>query len=193
LTYFTDAGYTKDTIFKVVNLAEEWHGREVKLHRDDTTSCPFMELVYPASGERDETRYLYLPGLFTYQDVDDLEVVVNAPQETTDSTKAATETPISVSLPNAMGGIKFDQDKEDWTLLPLQPIKAIVEILMIGAKKYAPDNWQKVEKDRYVKATWRHWTAWCAGEKDDPETGKSHLAHIGCNILFLLWFELNGK
>ena len=95
--------------------------------------------------------------------------------------------------PNALGGIKFDGDKEDWTLLPIKSVKAIVEILMIGAKKYAPDNWQKVEPERYKKATWRHWTAWCEGEKNDPETGKSHLAHIGCNILFLLWFELTGK
>jgi hypothetical protein len=90
-----------------------------------------------------------------------------------------------------MDGKKFDQDKALWDLLPLKTVGKIVDVLTFGAKKYSPGNWKIVPnaEDRYFAALMRHLTAWQSGEKTDPESGMSHLAHAGCCLLFLLWFE----
>jgi hypothetical protein len=91
-------------------------------------------------------------------------------------------------------GRKFDQEKPRWSLLPWGPTGEIVKVLTFGSKKYEDHNWQFVPEaeDRYFSAAQRHLAAWIDGEKKDPETGLSHLAHAGCCILFLLWFELKG-
>lgn len=88
-------------------------------------------------------------------------------------------------------GVKFDNEKPRWSLLPFEALSEVVDVLTSGAKKYAPDNWKHVPnaEERYVDAAMRHFTAWIAGEKKDPETGKSHLAHVMCCVLFLMWFE----
>lgn len=89
-------------------------------------------------------------------------------------------------------GVKFDNDKPQWSLLPFKALKEVVDVLTYGAKKYAPDNWKKVPnaEQRYIDAGFRHFTAYAAGEKLDPETGKSHLAHAMCCLLYLLAFEI---
>lgn len=87
-------------------------------------------------------------------------------------------------------GIKFDGGKDQWHLLPLNVLSDVVKVLMFGAKKYAPDNWKKVQpKERYFDACIRHLSAWQSGEQADKETGISHLAHAICCLIFLLWKE----
>ena len=88
-------------------------------------------------------------------------------------------------------GVKFDNDKPKWSLLPFKALTEVVDVLTYGARKYAPDNWKKVPdaRTRYVDATFRHFTAYINGEKNDSETGKSHLAHAICCLLFLLAFD----
>lgn len=88
-------------------------------------------------------------------------------------------------------GIKHDQDKDPWDLLPWNAVKQIVKVLAFGAKKYTPNNWQKVDSERYFAACIRHLVAYKDGEKTDPESGLSHLAHAGCCVLFMLWEEQN--
>jgi len=92
-------------------------------------------------------------------------------------------------------GIKFDNGKPMWHLLPMDVMAEVVDILTMGAKKYKAFNWQHVKpRTRYIDALYRHFTAWHRGEKIDPESGKNHLAHVLCNAIFLLWFDLNeGK
>lgn len=89
-------------------------------------------------------------------------------------------------------GVKFDNDKPQWSLLPFKALKEVVDVLTYGAKKYAPDNWKKVPdaRRRYIDAGFRHLTAYASGEKLDSETGKSHLAHAICCLLYLLAFEV---
>ena len=90
-------------------------------------------------------------------------------------------------------GMKFDDNKRDFTLLPWPAVEEIVKVLEFGAKKYARDNWKNVEADRYVKAAFRHLIAYSQGEENDKESGLSHLAHLGCCVLFLLALgEKNG-
>lgn len=85
--------------------------------------------------------------------------------------------------------MKFDKGKLRYGLIPPQATKAIAEVLTYGAKKYKPNNWQLGEPDRYIDALYRHLEAWRAGEKLDPESGLSHLAHAITNISFLIFFE----
>lgn len=88
-------------------------------------------------------------------------------------------------------GIKHDAAKPRWSLLPAGTVAQIVAVLEFGARKYAPDNWQRVPdaRQRYYDALHRHVEAWWTGERTDPETGQHHLAHAGCCVLFLLWLD----
>jgi len=85
------------------------------------------------------------------------------------------------------GGRKFDGGKLQYGLLPPAALKATVEILTFGAEKYEPDNWKYVtdSKRRYFDAMQRHLWAWKEGEINDPESGKHHLAHAMCCLMFL--------
>ena len=90
-------------------------------------------------------------------------------------------------------GLKFDDNKPMWNLLPLEPIKEVVKIMTFGAKKYAPNNWKLVEPDRYYSAFFRHWEAYHSGEELDPESGFNHLSHCLCNIVFYVWLKMFKK
>jgi hypothetical protein len=61
------------------------------------------------------------------------------------------------------------------------------------AKSTGDHNWRKgMAWHRLFGAALRHLWAWYRGEKADPETGLSHLAHAACCVLFLLTYELKG-
>jgi hypothetical protein len=100
-------------------------------------------------------------------------------------------------------GIKYDQNKDRWGLLPLEPLRLVVKVLTFGAIKYAPDNWkivginkQGTPSQRNYDAAQRHLAEWKlfydkeGGEWADPESGLPHLAHAICDLLFLLWHEI---
>ena len=83
---------------------------------------------------------------------------------------------------------KFDQGKLRYSLVPPILIEQIAEVLTFGAQKYAPDSWQTVEngEERYLDALMRHLEAYRKGELLDLNSGLSHLAHLGCNLAFLM-------
>lgn len=89
-------------------------------------------------------------------------------------------------------GIKWDHDKERWDLLPLSLVLLIVKCYTFGAKKYAPNNWAKVEDgyNRYKAALLRHLVAFESGEVIDPESGLPHLAHMAWNAIAVMYFGL---
>ena len=87
-------------------------------------------------------------------------------------------------------GMKFDQQKTQWHLLPFREVEEVVEVLMYGAKKYLPFNWEHVNpKRRYFNACLRHVLARLRGERFDKESGKTHLSHAACCLLFLMWAD----
>ena len=90
-----------------------------------------------------------------------------------------------------MNGKKFDGEKPRWDLLPLREVEEIVNVLTHGSQKYADNNWMHVKPPykRYFSALLRHLKAWRSGEIIDKESGLSHLAHAGCCMLFLMWFD----
>ena len=87
-------------------------------------------------------------------------------------------------------GLKFDNGKTRYELVPPEALEEITKVLTFGATKYADRNWEKgIKYSRVFGACMRHLWAWWRGEDKDPETGLSHLAHAGCCIFFLLTFE----
>jgi Domain of unknown function (DUF5664) len=92
------------------------------------------------------------------------------------------------SLP--LAGVKHDQGKLPFDLIPPELLTAVADILQFGAKKYAPRNWEAgMDWSRVFAALQRHMWAFWGGENLDPETGKSHLWHAGCCIAFLIAYE----
>lgn len=98
---------------------------------------------------------------------------------------------------NQNGGMKYDGTKvRPSLLLKSMPdaVAAVIDVLEYGARKYDADNWKKVEHSRYIDASLRHYVMqYLAGEQVDPESGKHHLAHAICCMLFMLQMELENK
>jgi hypothetical protein len=92
-----------------------------------------------------------------------------------------------------MEGVKYDEGKDPWHLAPWDAFKAIIIILASGAEKYGARNWEDgMDWHRLYGATIRHMVSWWNREGSDPETGRSHLWHAGCCVLFLITYEIRG-
>lgn len=92
------------------------------------------------------------------------------------------------------GGLKFDQDKPPLDLLPMEALIQVADVLKDGAIKYGRNNWQKgMRWTRLLGGALRHLFAWGKGEDTDPETGRSHLAHAACCVLFLISYQTYQK
>lgn len=81
--------------------------------------------------------------------------------------------------------------KNRLSLVPPGIIEAVGEVRTFGCKKYgAPDNWKTVEPELYVDALMRHLVRYLRDPKAvDEESGLSHLAHMACNLAFLIEME----
>lgn len=91
-------------------------------------------------------------------------------------------------------GLKTDDGKPRFDLMPPLAVREFVEVLTIGAKKYGPENWRHVRdrRRRYFAAALRHTWAWWLGETHDEESQRSHLAHAMCCLAFLMEDDLGG-
>ena len=82
---------------------------------------------------------------------------------------------------------KADAGKERLTLVPMQIVFDIAKVREFGTAKYKdPDNWKRVEPERYREAAFRHFLRYI----DDPlgvdeESGLPHRFHLECNLAFL--------
>jgi hypothetical protein len=95
--------------------------------------------------------------------------------------------------PQPEEAVKNDQGKLPWHLLPSDAIDDTLEVLQYGAAKYGERNWERgMEWSRPFSALMRHMWAWWRGETYDQESGKPHLAHAACCVLFLLAYERRG-
>ena len=92
-------------------------------------------------------------------------------------------------VPN--GVTKADAGKPRLSLVPRKIIWDIAAVREYGNKKYGdPNNWRKVEVERYRDAAYRHFMRYL----DDPdgvdeESGLPHLWHLATNISFLCEME----
>ena len=72
-------------------------------------------------------------------------------------------------------------------------IEDIARVLEFGAKKYSKDNWRASGSwCKCADSALRHLIAYMAGDVVDPESGLPHLAHLGCNLTFLIEFQAHG-
>lgn len=93
---------------------------------------------------------------------------------------------------------KSDGGKPRPSLVPPALIRGVDAIREFGTARYgSPDNWRKVEPQRYWDALLRHGlAAWDNWKAVDPESGMPHLWHIACNAGFLMQYmedEQDGK
>ena len=95
--------------------------------------------------------------------------------------------------PTPLEGIKFDQGKPRYDLIPPEIEEAIAKVLTFGAAKYGDRNWELgMDWGRAYAALRRHMGAWWGGENNDPETGMPHTWHAAGCIAFLVAFEARG-
>lgn len=90
------------------------------------------------------------------------------------------------TVTNELGG-KQSYLKQDWSLLPIDGLDPVVDVLTEGAKRYGRDNWRKIPASDHFKHALRHLFyashAWCC--EDTPEA-KTHITHCVCRCLFFL-------
>jgi hypothetical protein len=89
---------------------------------------------------------------------------------------------------------KFDSGKLRWNLMPEEALEEVMKVLQHGASKYGDFNWvdnaSEVEHTRYINALERHLKKVKRGIDTDPDSGLPELAHIACNALMLLQYQL---
>jgi len=81
---------------------------------------------------------------------------------------------------------KRDEGKVRVELLPAGPLIELAEVFTYGANKYRAWSWMTLPAERQYASALRHLLAWRSGERDDPESGKTHLAHAATNIMMMM-------
>lgn len=90
-------------------------------------------------------------------------------------------------------GLRYDQGKARYDLLPADGIHELVLVYTKGAQKYADRNWELgMPWSKVIAPLLRHTFAWMRGERVDPETGLHHMAHVAWNALALVCYERRG-
>lgn len=82
---------------------------------------------------------------------------------------------------------KLDNGKMRISIVPLQILSDIAEVREYGIAKYKdPDNWRRVDVERYANALFRHFAAFLhAPGSVDAESGIAHYKHMACNMAFI--------
>lgn len=100
----------------------------------------------------------------------------------------------SYNMDPTKGGIKHDDGKTQWHLLPLEAVEGAVRVMMHGAKKYSAYNWANgMPYTRVLDAAMRHINAIYQGEDKDPDSGLDHVDHAICELLFLKYYMIHKK
>lgn len=91
--------------------------------------------------------------------------------------------------------VKADGGKIRPTLVPGSLIRAVAAVREYGVQKYGdPENWRRVEPQRYRDALYRHLLAYIDDPQGvDEESGLPHLWHLACNAAFLIEMEGGAK
>lgn len=90
-------------------------------------------------------------------------------------------------------GIKYDEGKLRYDLIPPEAMEALAHIYTMGAVKYGANNWEHgMSWSRIIGALFRHLYSWIKGDEIDKESGKSHLWHVLWNVVALVTYEARG-
>jgi hypothetical protein len=100
---------------------------------------------------------------------------------------------------SSVQGVKYDEGKTLYSLVPPYALEAVAKNLTAGLKKYpARNNWMQVEQaeERYLDALYRHLEAHRRGEiydTDNIDPMTTHLSAVAVNAMFLLEIMLNPE
>lgn len=87
-------------------------------------------------------------------------------------------------------GLRYNDGKLKWSYVNFEALEPMVRVLMFGAQKYEPFNWQKgLDRQEILESMQRHLAALFDGETNDKESGISHMGHIMCNAMFYNYFN----
>ena len=90
----------------------------------------------------------------------------------------------------AESGLRFDDKKPRFDLIPTYPMFQLARLFAFGTKKYAERNWEKgMPWSKVIAPLQRHLCNWMAGEDNDDETGLSHMIHVAWNAMVLVEYE----
>ena len=95
---------------------------------------------------------------------------------------------------NLKDGVKHDQGKPRYDLLPSYPLNELAKLYTFGAQKYEDNNWRKgLRWGRCFAALMRHAWAWWGGEDCDQETGLHHMTAVAFCAFSLIEFSRTHK
>lgn len=84
-------------------------------------------------------------------------------------------------------GLRFNAGKNRVGLVSPHLIEEIGKVLTFGAEKYSADNYMGGMKwSKVIDSLDRHWQEFRKGVDYDDESKLLHLAHMGCNLQFLM-------
>lgn len=90
-------------------------------------------------------------------------------------------------------GLRFNEGKIRMDLIPPEMDRAYAEIATMGAKKYAPRNWELgMEWMKMIASLKRHLNEWELGNDTDPESGYNHMKHVLWNAGSLVAYIERG-
>lgn len=97
--------------------------------------------------------------------------------------------------PKSVGkGIKHDSGKPELSLISAVATFKLGQVMTDGRAKYSANNWREgFNWTRVGDAAKRHVEIWLAGLDNDPDSGRSNLAHAAACIMMLLEFEETHK
>ena len=113
------------------------------------------------------------------------------PDDMQDPSKWGIPVPSVTKTDPSKVAVRDDSGKTNWSLMPFEALEEINKVLEFGANKYSANNWQQgsgFKYSRVLNSLLRHIFAFMRGEDKDPESGLSHMAHAGCNVLFILYY-----
>lgn len=97
------------------------------------------------------------------------------------------------SAPKVDEGLRYNDGKPRFDLLPPEAMTALAAHYALGAKKYADRNWEKgMAWGKCFASMQRHAWAWAEGEDHDPETGSPHMIAVAWNAIALFIYALRG-
>ena len=104
----------------------------------------------------------------------------------------AAKDPVDALPDMGFGGIKHDESKARYDLIPHEVLEAMAEALGFGAEKYDDHNYRKgLPYSRLFASLQRHLWAWWSGEPFDEESQLHPLSHACACLAMLAWTVYN--
>lgn len=85
------------------------------------------------------------------------------------------------------GGIRYDDGKLRYDLIPADALEELAKVYTMGSKKYDEHNWRKgILWSRMFASIMRHVWSWFRGSDKDYESGLHPLAHAAFHCFTLI-------